>query len=129
MTQDVREYDYIEADALDGNFDAFILSRNTILDSGDPVAFLPSDYSCDGSYNLSLCCDAEVDALIEEASLTEPGEERQAAIMAVEAALLSRSASIPLVNEQGLQGESARVSDVVRDPLARRLVTEYTTVE
>ncbi len=35
VEQDVREYQFIEADALAGAFDAFILSRATVLDSGD----------------------------------------------------------------------------------------------
>ncbi|WP_257183666.1 ABC transporter substrate-binding protein [Corynebacterium cystitidis] len=127
VTQEVRDYDYIEQDAFDGKFDLFILSRNTILDSGDPVAFLTSDYSCDGSYNLSLFCDPKVDQLIDTAASTEVGPDRQKAIMDVEAALLSRLASLPLVNEVGLNGESGRVNGVVHDPLSRRLITESTT--
>lgn len=40
VQQEVREYAQIKADALAGKFDAFILSRATVLDSGDPVAYL-----------------------------------------------------------------------------------------
>lgn len=53
VKQVVREYAQIEADALAGKFDAFILSRATVLDSGDPVAYLYSDFSCKGSFNIA----------------------------------------------------------------------------
>ena len=49
VKQVVREYSQIEADALAGKFDAFILSRATVLDSGDPVAYMYSDFACEGS--------------------------------------------------------------------------------
>lgn len=47
VKQVVREYSQIESDALAGKFDAFILSRATVLDSGDPVAYLYSDFACE----------------------------------------------------------------------------------
>ncbi|MFA0698108.1 ABC transporter substrate-binding protein, partial [Vibrio sp. 10N.222.49.C9] len=53
---DIREYAQIENDALAGKFDAFLLSRATVLDSGDPVAYMQSDFSCEGSFNLGLFC-------------------------------------------------------------------------
>ena len=52
VIQDVREYAQIEADALAGDFDAFLLSRATVLDSGDPVAYMVSDFSSSGSFSL-----------------------------------------------------------------------------
>lgn len=126
VTQDVREYQYMEADALDGSFDAFILTRATVLDSGDPVAYLVNDFSCEGSFNISQFCDPEVDRALDEAARIAPGEERNAAIMAAEALILGRDAAIPLLHERVIQGESTAVSGVDRDPRERTLITTRT---
>ncbi|MFN3218374.1 MAG: ABC transporter substrate-binding protein [Acidimicrobiales bacterium] len=127
VTQDVREYQFIEADALGGVFDAFILSRSTVLDSGDPVAYFEADFVCDGGFSIAQLCDPDVDALIAEAAQTETGDERRVAIMAAEAAILATDAAIPLVHERVIQGESASVVDAARDPRERLLVTASTT--
>ena len=128
VEQDVREYQHIEADALDGKFDAFILSRATVLDSGDPVAYMYSDFSCEGSFNISQFCDAEVDAALAKAAAVAPGGERRAAIAAAEALILSKDAAVPLLHERVIQGESARVRDVERDPRERALITNRTEI-
>ncbi len=38
----------------------FILSRATVLDSGDPVAYLASDFGCEGGSAISQLCDKGV---------------------------------------------------------------------
>ena len=129
VEQDVREYQFIEADALDGAFDAFILSRATVIDSGDPVAYLASDFSCAGTFNLSQFCDAEVDALIDAASQAPAGDQRRSAIMQAEAAILSRNAAIPMLHERVIQGEAAGVTGVDRDPRERTLITVTSTIQ
>ncbi|MHC5558850.1 ABC transporter substrate-binding protein [Kocuria sp. U4B] len=125
---DVREYQYIEADALEGEFDAFVLSRATVLDSGDPVAYLVSDFGCEGSFNLSQFCSEAVDAALDRAEKATPGEERRAAIMEAEAAILAEDAAIPLLHERVIQGEQSGVAGAARDPRERELVTAETTV-
>ncbi len=129
VQQDVREYQFIEADALDGKFDAFILSRATVLDSGDPVAYMASDFSCGGGFSISQLCLPDVDKAIAQASETEAGEERQHAIMQAEAEVLSTDAAIPLLHERVIQGEVAGVVDAARDPRERILVTAQTHLE
>ncbi|HMR48096.1 MAG TPA: ABC transporter substrate-binding protein [Arachnia sp.] len=129
VEQDVREYTYIEADALEGKFDLFILSRATVIDSGDPVAYLASDFSCEGTFNISQFCDPEVDALIQKASETDAGPARREAIMRAEAAILSRDAAIPMLHERVIQGEAAGVSGVDRDPRERTLITTASVAE
>ncbi|MFT4008597.1 MAG: ABC transporter substrate-binding protein [Nocardioidaceae bacterium] len=129
VEQDVREYQYIEADALDGAFDAFILSRATVIDSGDPVAYLQSDFSCEGTFNISQFCDPEVDALIAAASETEAGDARREAIMRAEAAILSRNAAIPMLHERVIQGEARGVEHVDRDARERTLITAKSRVQ
>ena len=128
VEQDVREYQYIEADALDGAFDAFVLSRATVLDSGDPVAYLYSDFACRGSFNLSQLCDPAVDRALERAAALPVGEQRRRATLAAEAAVLATDAVVPMLHERVVQGESARVSGVLRDPRERQLVATATDV-
>jgi len=123
VEQDVREYQFIENDALAGAFDAFILSRATVLDSGDPVAYMFSDFSCEGSFNLAQLCDPAVDAAVQQATSATPGEERQRAIMAAERAVLATNAAIPLLHERVIQGEAAGVQNAIRDPRERTLVS------
>jgi peptide/nickel transport system substrate-binding protein len=122
VEQDVREYQFIEADALEGAFDAFILSRATVLDSGDPVAYMASDFGCEGGFNISQLCDRDVDAALERASRVEPGEERQRLTMLAEAQVLALDAAIPLLHERVVQGEAKGVSGVDRDPRERELI-------
>ncbi|GAB4003904.1 hypothetical protein GCM10029992_47350 [Glycomyces albus] len=119
---DIREYTNIEADALDGAFDAFLLSRATVLDSGDPVAYMHSDFGSDGSFNLSQFGDDGVDLALDEAAQTPPGEERQTAILAAETAILNADAAIPLLHERVIQGDATHVVDSIKDPRERELI-------
>ncbi|MCS3408462.1 ABC transporter substrate-binding protein [Serratia sp. AKBS12] len=128
VKQEVREYAHIEADALAGKFDAFILSRATVLDSGDPVAYMYSDFSCHGSFNIAQLCDSEVDAALARAAVMPAGTERRQAIIAAESRILATHAAIPLLHERVIQGEAAGVQQVARDPRERLLITPATRV-
>lgn len=128
VQQGVREYAQIEADALAGKFDAFILSRATVLDSGDPVAYLYSDFSCKGSFNLSQLCDPAVDEALLTATAIPAGEKRRQAIMAAENRILTTDAAIPLLHERVIQGDATRVRQAARDPRERVLVTPQTHI-
>ncbi|ASK19929.1 ABC transporter substrate-binding protein [Halomonas sp. N3-2A] len=129
VNQEVREYAHIEADALAGEFDAFILSRATVLDSGDPVAYMFSDFACAGSFNIAQLCDPAVDEALANAVTLPTGSERRQAIIEAEAAILRTDAAIPMLHERVIQGESARVSNAERDPRERALITEQTTID
>lgn len=129
VRQDVREYQFIEADALDGKFDAFILSRATVLDSGDPVAYLASDFTCAGGFSIAQLCSPAVDDAIGLAAETAAGEDRQRASMIAEARVLGADAAIPLLHERVIQGESARVVDAARDARERILITADTHLD
>lgn len=126
VTQDIREYANIESDALAGRFDAFILSRATVLDSGDPVAYMKSDFSCSGSFNIAQLCDPKVDQALEKAALIPTGSGRKEAIMEAEAAILSTDAAIPMLHERVIQGEQAYLKEAIRDPRERRLINQNT---
>ncbi|MCG8709156.1 ABC transporter substrate-binding protein [Brenneria sp. 4F2] len=126
VKQVVREYAQIESDALAGKFDAFILSRATVLDSGDPVAYLYSDFSCEGSFNISQLCRPEIDRALQQAAATPAGDERRQAVMRAENLILASDAAIPMLHERVIQGESAQVADALRDPRERALINSAT---
>ncbi|MBF7978668.1 MULTISPECIES: ABC transporter substrate-binding protein [Rahnella] len=126
VKQVVREYSQIETDALAGKFDAFILSRATVLDSGDPVAYLYSDFSCKGSFNIAQLCRPEIDEALQHASVIPAGEARRKAIMLAENQILATDAAIPMLHERVIQGEAANVSDALRDPRERTLINAAT---
>ncbi|NGO08957.1 ABC transporter substrate-binding protein [Streptomyces sp. HC44] len=119
---EVREYSRLESDALGGKFDAFVSARNTMLDTGDPVSILASDYTCDGSYNLAQLCDKKVDKAVSAAEAVTDTAMRQDAAMAAEAAVLGTDAVVPLVHQRIITGVGAGVSGVLLDPYERGLV-------
>jgi peptide/nickel transport system substrate-binding protein len=129
VTQDVREYAQIEADALAGEFDAFVLSRATVLDSGDPVAYMYSDFACQGSFNIAQLCDKGVDQALDVAAATPPGPGRRAAIMAAEKLIIDTHAAVPMLHERVIQGEAAGLKNAARDSRERMLVTAATAVQ
>jgi peptide/nickel transport system substrate-binding protein len=126
---DVREYANIESDALAGKFDAFILSRATVLDSGDPAAYLYSDFGSKGSFNISQLADKTVDAALDKATVTKTGDPRRQAVIDAEAAVLTTDAAIPMLHERVIQGDAAGVVDVAHDPRERELITMETYVK
>ncbi|WP_416973148.1 ABC transporter substrate-binding protein [Streptomyces sp. 4F14] len=125
---EVREYAAIEADALAGKFDAFILSRATVLDSGDPAAYLYSDFASDGSFNIAQLKNPAVDAELKKAGAQPTGDARRAAIIAGEAAVLGTDAAVPMLHERVIQGDAAGVEGAAHDPRERELVTASTYV-
>ncbi|MFJ9737491.1 ABC transporter substrate-binding protein [Streptomyces sp. NPDC101166] len=119
---EVREYSRLESDALAGKFDAVVGARNSLLDTGDPVAVLSSDYTCAGSYNLAQLCDKKVDQAVAKAQGVADTAKRQDAVMAAEAAVLGTDAVVPLVHQRVITGVGAEASGVILDPYERTLV-------
>jgi peptide/nickel transport system substrate-binding protein len=126
---DIREYANIESQALAGEFDAFILSRATVLDSGDPTAYLYSDFASDGSFNISQLADSSVDQALKKAGETATGAKRRKAVVAAEATVLATDAAVPMLHERVIQGDAAGVVDAAHDPRERELVTAETYVK
>ncbi|MFJ9398977.1 ABC transporter substrate-binding protein [Streptomyces californicus] len=129
VKQVVRDYAQMEADALAGKYDAFIQARNTLLDTADPVSYLASDFTCDGSFNISQLCAKPVDAAVDKAASLADTDARHRAEMTAEAAILGSDALVPLVHERFVQGyDEARVRGVALDPMERTLITADTRV-
>lgn len=122
VTLEVREYSRLESDALAGKFDAFVLARNTLVDTGDPVSVLASDYTCDGGYNIAQLCDQDVDRAVAKAEDTADTAKRQDAAMAAEARILGTDAVVPLVHQRIITGVATSVSGALLDPYERTLV-------
>ncbi|GHG86194.1 ABC transporter substrate-binding protein [Streptomyces lanatus] len=122
VTLEVREYSRLESDALGGKFDAFVLARNTLVDTGDPVSVLASDYTCDGGYNIAQLCDKDVDRAVAKAEDTVDTAGRQDAAMAAEARILGTDAVVPLVHQRIITGVGTSVSGALLDPYERTLV-------
>ncbi|MGW6911231.1 ABC transporter substrate-binding protein [Streptomyces sp. NPDC054940] len=122
VTLEVREYSRLESDALAGKFDAFVGARNSLVDTGDPVGVLASDFTCDGSYNLALLCDKDVDRAVAEAADIADTDKRQDAAMAAEARILGTDAVVPLVHQRIITGVAASVTGALLDPYERTLV-------
>lgn len=118
----VREYSRLESDALAGRFDAFVGARNSLVDTGDPVGVLASDYTCDGGYNLARLCDSGVDRAVTEADAVADTGERQDAAMRAEAAILGTDAVVPLAHQAIIVGVATDVRGVLLDPYERTLV-------
>ncbi|MGW0938225.1 ABC transporter substrate-binding protein [Streptomyces sp. NPDC002666] len=127
VKQVVRDYAQLEADALAGKYDAFIQARNTLLDTADPVSYLASDFTCDGSFNISQLCDKRVDADVNKAAATAGTDARHTAAARAEADILGTDALVPLLHERFVQGyDDSRVQGVSLDPLERTLITADT---
>lgn len=122
VKQDVREYTQMEADLLAGKYDALVFSRVTLLDTGDAVAYLSSDFTSDGVYNIAGLKDTKVDQAIKSAAVEGDAATRQRKVMRAEAELLRTDAVVPLVHEQAVQGIATDVEGVLLDPRERSLV-------
>ncbi|MEU3704146.1 ABC transporter substrate-binding protein [Streptomyces anulatus] len=129
VKQVVRDYAQLEADALAGKYDAFIQARNTLLDTADPVSYLASDFTCDGSFNITQLCATPVDTAVDKAAALADTDARHRAEMTAEAAILGSDALVPLVHERFVQGyDDTRVRGVALDPMERTLITADTRV-
>ncbi|MEJ2884957.1 ABC transporter substrate-binding protein [Actinomycetospora aeridis] len=122
----VLESSAFEAQLGTGAFDAVIISRSQQLDTGDPVGYLASDFSCAGSYNQARYCDPATDALLATAGQSSDVEARRRAALEVEARVLAADALVPHVTERARVGVGGGVTGVAEDPDEQFLVTHET---
>ncbi|WP_046468228.1 ABC transporter substrate-binding protein [Allosalinactinospora lopnorensis] len=122
----VQEFATMETDLMEGEFDAVIGTRSYLLETNDPIAYLASDWGCDGSYNLARFCDAEVDERIAEAAGETDVEQRLRAAVEIEADILATHSFVPLAAERARIGVAEDVEGVAEDPLERTIVTAGT---
>ncbi|ANH24252.1 Hypothetical protein CpE55_1568 [Corynebacterium pseudotuberculosis] len=121
----VADYASLEKQLLDGSFDAIIGSRNYMFGAGDPLAFLETDFSCEGAYNLSRLCDPKIDKEIADAKGQKDLNTRLQNAASIGADIVSTGAVVPLAHEQLLIA-SKNVEGLSTDPMERSLITEKT---
>ncbi|MFG3339571.1 ABC transporter substrate-binding protein [Glycomyces sp. NPDC048151] len=134
---EVREYNDIEPDMLAGDFDAFLMSRSVVQDSGDAYTYLHSDFTSDGGFNASLLKDTTVDeAIAAVATAATPDMDpdtaaaaRQNAVLDAEAAVLATAAVIPIAHERLVTGVANGAANVTSDPREREIITAATHME
>ncbi|MGR4880536.1 ABC transporter substrate-binding protein [Streptomyces sp. LARHCF249] len=119
---EVRDLARFDSDALAGKFDATVYSRSVLMDTGDPVTFLASDYTCGGGNNQSQLCDKTVDEAVAKAASVTDTAQRQDAVMAAEAAVLATDAVVPLVHMKVAMGIGTSVEGTLMDPYERLVV-------
>lgn len=120
----IAQYDPMEPEVLGGNYDMFIISRNHVLDTYDPVGFFSSDYSCKGSFNMDQFCDPKFDELLAQAStLTDP-EARNEIYRQLQTILVDDQAVGAFLNYTVvIDGVGSRVLNFKVHPLERFLLT------
>lgn len=126
VTTEVRDYNDIEPDMLAGAFDAVLMSRSVVQDSGDPYTYLESDFTSDGGFNASRLADPAVDEII---AAVAAADDRRAAALDAEAAVLATAAVVPIAHERLVLGVSERVANVAADPRELQIITAETTLE
>ena len=117
-----KDYDSLESSLLDGQFDAVIGSRNYLIGAADPVSYLQSDYTCDGTYNLSQLCDPEIDEQISRADATSDLNERRTLATEAGARIVADNAVVPVAYPRGYVAMKG-MKDVSVDSFERQLLT------
>ncbi len=119
----VAEYNTLEPELLAGDYDLFLLSRSHFTDIPDAGAFLRSDFTCDGSYNLNRYCSPALDALLATlADADDPDARREVFVRAAQL-LTDDVVGVPLLHDQARVALSDKVVGFVPDPLEQRLLT------
>ncbi|MEW5991064.1 MAG: ABC transporter substrate-binding protein [Chloroflexota bacterium] len=119
----VADYAAMEADVLGGNYDLFVLSRGYLTDINDPSGMLRADYTCAGTYNLSLFCDEAIDAQLQDALGTEDPVARFAIYAGIATYLQENAVDAFLYHPQELAGISSAVQNFKIHPMEQFLIT------
>lgn len=122
----VQDFATMETDLMEGAYDAVIGTRSYLVETNDPINYLASDWSCEGSYNLARFCDEEIEGMIADASSETAPDARREAAVEIESAILATDSFVPLVAERARIGVAEGVDGVAENPLERNIVTEQT---
>lgn len=119
----VAEYDTLEPKVLSGDYDMFLLSRSYVVDVPDPGAFLVSDFSCAGGYNLNRFCSPTFDDIVKPLATTSDRAARTRIFTDAAKVLEQEIVGVPVLHDKARIGISNKVRGYVADPLEQRLVT------
>jgi peptide/nickel transport system substrate-binding protein len=119
----VAEYVTQEPKVLGGEFDMFLLSRSYMVDVPDPAAFLTSDFTCAGSYNLNRYCDQTFDELLAPLATTTTRSARERIFALAARNLDVEAIGVPLLHDKARIAHTKKLSGLFTDPLEQRLLT------
>jgi peptide/nickel transport system substrate-binding protein len=120
----VADYAALEPDVLAGNFDMMLLSRSYLTDINDPAGYLRSDYTCEGSYNLSHFCDEEVDGQLEEVLVNEEPDARYAVYSQLATKFHEEAIDVYLYHPQAIGANSSRLQNYQFHPMEHFVLTK-----
>jgi peptide/nickel transport system substrate-binding protein len=119
----VADYAALEPDVLAGKFDMMLLSRSYLVDINDPIGYLRSDYSCEGTYNLSHFCDEAVDAQLEKALTNDDPEGRYPIYSELATKLQTDAVDVFLYHPQEISAHSQKLQNYRIHPLQHFVLT------
>lgn len=120
----VADYAALEGDALAGNYDMMLASRNQLSDVGDPISFLRSDYTCKASFNFRQFCDPAFDEAVVKAAATADDAERYAIYADLATQLQQQAVDIYIYYSQEITAHSGQLQNVKVHPLEQYLLTQ-----
>jgi peptide/nickel transport system substrate-binding protein len=119
----VAEYGTLEPDVLNGRYDMFLLSRSYMVDVPDPGAFLTSDFTCNGAYNLNRFCDSRMDAELAALATQGTRSARERAFASAARNLELDLVGVPVLHDRARIAHSRKLVGLTEDPLEQRLLT------
>lgn len=113
----LAEYGALEPDMMSGNYDMALMSRGYLTDVPEPIGFLTADYSCDGGFNISQFCEAEMDERLAAAAAEPDAETRYGMYADIAQTLYDDAVTVYLVNETVFDVASKGVANYEPHPL------------
>ncbi len=125
----ITDWAGLEPSFMGGTYDMAMMSRGHQLDVADPLGFLQADYTCDGSFNVSHVCNAEIDALLQNAAGVADNDERFAIYEKVARWLQEDAINIFVVHQQETNAVQANVKNFRNHPLNHYYLTKDIAIE
>lgn len=125
----VAEYSSMEADALAGKHDLFLISRGYLSDVNDPLNYLVADFGCKGAYRMSQFCSQAVDDQLAKASTLSDTAQRYAIYKEIAAQVQSQAVSVFVYHEANLEARSVRLQNYKVHPLDNYVLTPELTLK
>jgi peptide/nickel transport system substrate-binding protein len=125
----VANYNSLEADALAGKFDMFIISRGHLSDINDPLNFLTADFGCKGSFQMAHFCNAGLDDQLAKAGTIIDTTARYAVYRDIAAQMQSQAVDVFLYHETEIDVQSALLQNFRIHPLHNYVLTPEMTLK
>ena len=124
----VTEWAALEPHFMAGTYDMAFMSRHHQFDVADPLSFLQTDYTCEGSFNVSQYCNPEVDALVNKASTMVDAGPRFDIYRKVGRMLQEEAVTVFVIHQQEISAISAKLRNYRIHPLNHYYLTRELTL-